>query len=82
MTVEVMAADSPSKGGRALSFAGSMMLPAFRSMDGQSNSRGSTLVDKHPRNPTLPNIFAVGACAPIPPIGPVTAGVPKTGFVT
>ncbi|HLD95621.1 MAG TPA: NAD(P)/FAD-dependent oxidoreductase, partial [Alphaproteobacteria bacterium] len=35
------------------------------------------------RNPTFKNIFAVGVCVAIPPIGktPVPVGVPKTGFM-
>ena len=41
------------------------------------------LVDKHQRNPAFPNIFALGVCVAIPPIGPtpVPVGVPKTGFM-
>ncbi|MDF2980303.1 MAG: pyridine nucleotide-disulfide oxidoreductase [Devosia sp.] len=35
------------------------------------------------RNPTFPEIFSVGVCVAIPPLGktPVPVGVPKTGFM-
>ena len=66
-----------------------MMLPAFRGIkpvagiEGLSNPRGFTIVDKHQQNPKYPNIFAVGVCVAIPPMGPtpVPCGVPKTGFM-
>lgn len=65
------------------------MLPAFRGIkpvagiEGLSNPRGFTIVDKHQQNPKYPNIFAVGVCVAIPPMGPtpVPCGVPKTGFM-
>ncbi|MBN2630257.1 MAG: NAD(P)/FAD-dependent oxidoreductase [Rhodobacteraceae bacterium] len=89
MTVEEVADDGTSKGEKDLPFAYSMMLPAFRGIkpvsgiDGLSNPRGFTIVDKHQRNPKYPNIFAVGVCVAIPPMGPtpVPVGVPKTGFM-
>ena len=66
-----------------------MMLPAFRGVaavrgiEGLTNPRGFVIVDKHQRNPTFPNIFALGVCVAIPPTGqtPVPVGVPKTGFM-
>jgi sulfide:quinone oxidoreductase len=66
-----------------------MMLPAFRGVEavrgieGLTNPRGFILVDKHQRNPAFPEIFAVGVCVAIPPLGktPVPVGVPKTGFM-
>ncbi|MCU9846952.1 FAD-dependent oxidoreductase [Defluviimonas sp. WL0024] len=66
-----------------------MMLPAFRGVaavrdiEGLTNPRGFILVDKHQRNPAFPEIFAVGVCVAIPPVGktPVPVGVPKTGFM-
>jgi len=66
-----------------------MMLPAFRGIeavrgiDGLTNPRGFIVVDKHQRNPAFPDIFAVGVCVAIPPVGktPVPVGVPKTGFM-
>ncbi len=89
MTVEEIADDGTSKGEKDLPFVFSMMLPAFRGIkpvsgiDGLSNPRGFTIVDKHQRNPKYPNIFAVGVCVAIPPMGPtpVPVGVPKTGFM-
>ncbi|MBX3531961.1 MAG: FAD-dependent oxidoreductase [Rhizobiaceae bacterium] len=66
-----------------------MMLPAFRGVaavrgiEGLTNPRGFVLVDKHQRNPKFPEVFAVGVCVAIPPMGktPVPVGVPKTGFM-
>ena len=66
-----------------------MMLPAFRGIaavrgiEGLANPRGFILIDKHQRNPKFSNIFAVGVCVAIPPMGPtpVPCGVPKTGFM-
>ncbi len=67
----------------------SMMLPAFRGIaavrgiEGLTNPRGFILIDKHQRNPAFPEIFAVGVCVAISPMGktPVPVGVPKTGFM-
>ncbi|WP_119388229.1 NAD(P)/FAD-dependent oxidoreductase [Taklimakanibacter lacteus] len=72
-----------------LPFAFSMMLPAFRGVpavrgiEGLTNPRGFILVDKYQRNPAFPNVFAIGVCIAIPPVGPtpVPVGVPKTGFM-
>ncbi|MBL4807041.1 MAG: FAD-dependent oxidoreductase [Rhodobacteraceae bacterium] len=72
-----------------LDFTYSMMLPAFRgipafmSIDGLVNPRGFITVDKHQRNVKYSNIFSVGVCIAIPPIGPtaVAVGVPKTGYM-
>jgi sulfide:quinone oxidoreductase len=66
-----------------------MMLPAFRGVgavygiEGLTNPRGFITVDKHQRNPTYKDVFAVGVCVAIPPMGktPVPVGVPKTGFM-
>ena len=89
MTVEEIADDGSSKGEKVLPFVYSMMLPAFRGIkpvcgiDGLSNPRGFTIVDQHQQNQTYKNIFAVGVCVAIPPMGPtpVPVGVPKTGFM-
>ena len=89
MTVEEVAEDGSLKATRELPFAFSMMLPAFRGIkavsgiEGLSNPRGFTIVDNHQQNPKYPNIFAVGVCVAIPPMGPtpVPCGVPKTGFM-
>ena len=66
-----------------------MMLPAFRGvpalrgLERLVNPRGFVLVDKHQRNPAFPDVFAIGVCVAIPPVGatPVPVGVPKTGFM-
>lgn len=67
----------------------SMMLPAFKGVDavfgieGLANPRGFTIVDEHQRNPKYPNIYSVGVCIAIPPMGgtPLPVGVPKTGYM-
>ncbi len=89
MTVEEINDDGSVKAEKELPFAFSMMLPAFRGVkavrdiEGLSNPRGFTLVDNHQQNPKYRNIFAVGVCVAIPPMGPtpVPCGVPKTGFM-
>ncbi len=66
-----------------------MMLPAFRGVEavrgieGLANPRGFILVDQHQRNPAYPEVFGIGVCVAIPPVGktPVPVGVPKTGFM-
>ncbi len=66
-----------------------MMLPAFRGggavrdIEGLTNPRGFVLVDRKQRNKAFPEVFAVGVCIAIPPVGPspVPVGVPKTGFM-
>lgn len=70
-------------------FGYAMMLPAFRGVeairgiDKLVNPRGFVLVDKYQRNPAYPEVYAVGVCVAIPPMGatPVPVGVPKTGFM-
>lgn len=72
-----------------IAFSFAMMLPAFRGVpavigiEKLTNPRGFIVIDKHQRNPTFPNIFAIGVCVAIPPMGPtpVPVGVPKTGFM-
>ena len=89
MHVEEIAEDGAVKAAHDLPFAFSMMLPAFRGVaavrgiEGLTNPRGFIVVDKHQRNPTFPNVFALGVCVAIPPTGktPVPVGVPKTGFM-
>ncbi len=89
MTVEEVGDDGNVRKTHELPFAYSMMLPAFRGiaavrgLDGLTNPRGFILVDKQQRNPTFPNVFAVGVCVAIPPVAatPVPTGVPKTGFM-
>jgi sulfide:quinone oxidoreductase len=89
MAVEELAEDGTVHKNHDLSFKYSMMLPAFRGVgavhgiDKLTNPRGFILVDKSQRNPTFPNVFGIGVCVAIPPIGPtpVPVGVPKTGFM-
>jgi len=86
---EELADDGSVKAEHDLPFAFSMMLPAFRGVaavngiEGLVNPRGFVIVDKHQRNPTYPNVFAVGVCVAIAPVGktPLAVGVPKTGFM-
>ncbi len=89
MHVEELAEDGAVKTTHDLPFSYSMMLPAFRGVEavrgieGLTNPRGFIIVDKHQRNPTFPNVFALGVCVAIAPTGktPVPVGVPKTGFM-
>ena len=89
LTVSEIADDGSVIKAHELPFAYAMMLPAFRGVEavrgieGLTNPRGFILVDKHQRNPAFPEIFAIGVCVAIPPIGktPVPVGVPKTGFM-
>ena len=89
MTVEEVAEDGAVKTTHQLPFAYSMMLPAFRGVpavsgiEGLTNPRGFILADKHQRNPAFPNVYSLGVCVAIPPVGktPVPVGVPKTGFM-
>ena len=89
MTVEEVNEDGTVKATKELPFKFAMMLPAFRGIpavrgiEGLSNPRGFTIVDNHQRNPKYKNIWAVGVCVAIPPMGPtpVPCGVPKTGFM-
>lgn len=89
MDVTELAPSSEIKTKHALPFRYSMILPAFRGVpavfgiEGLTNPRGFILVDPHQRNPAFPNIFALGVCVAIPPVGPtsIPVGVPKTGFM-
>ena len=89
MVVEEVADDGSVKATREMPFSFAMMLPAFRGIaalrgvEGLVNPRGFVLIDKHQRNPAFPNVYAIGVCVAIPPMGPtpVPCGVPKTGFM-
>lgn len=89
MHVETIGDDGESQGETDVPFKYSMMLPAFRgikplmNIEGLTNPRGFVIVDEHQRNPKYKNIFSIGVCIAIPPIGPtpVPVGVPKTGFM-
>ena len=87
--VEELHDDGSPKANHDLPFGFSMMLPAFRGIEavrgieGLTNPRGFILIDKHQINPTFRNIFSLGVCVAIPPMGKtaVPVGVPKTGFM-
>ncbi|MBB3930991.1 sulfide:quinone oxidoreductase [Kaistia hirudinis] len=89
MAVEEVNEDGSLKAAHELPFAFSMLLPAFRGVpavagiEGLSNPRGFVQIDRHQRNAAFPNIFSVGVCVAIPPVGktPLAVGVPKTGFM-
>lgn len=81
--------DGNDKKQHELPFQHSMILPAFKGVDavmdieGLTNPRGFILIDEFQRNPTYQNIYAVGVCVAIPPVGPtpVATGAPKTGYM-
>ncbi len=89
MKVTEVNEDGSDKVSHELPFAHSMILPAFTGIDavmgieGLSNPRGFIVVDENQRNPTYPDVFAVGVCVAIPPVGPtpLPVGVPKTGYM-
>lgn len=89
MHVEEVNEDGTVKAKHDLPFAYSMMLPAFRGVsavagiEGLVNPRGFVTIDKHQRNAAYPNVFSIGVCVAIPPVGktPLPVGVPKTGFM-
>jgi sulfide:quinone oxidoreductase len=89
MTVEEVADDGSLKATKELPFGFSMILPPFRGIaplrgiEGLVNPRGFVIIDKHQQNPTYANVFSIGVCVAIPPVGPtpVPCGVPKTGFM-
>lgn len=89
MHVEEVNDDGSTKKMHELPFNFSMMLPAFRGVDavmgieGLTNPRGFITIDKYQRNGTYPNVFGIGVCVAIPPVGPtpLPVGVPKTGFM-
>lgn len=81
--------DGNDKKRHELPFAHSMVLPAFKGVDavagidGLTNPRGFILIDEYQRNPKFNNIYSVGVCVAIPPVGPtpVATGAPKTGYM-
>jgi sulfide:quinone oxidoreductase len=89
MFVEEVNDDGTVKQAHELPFKFSMMLPAFKGVDavlgieGLTNPRGFITIDKYQRNPTFKNVFGIGVCVAIPPVGktPLPVGVPKTGFM-
>lgn len=89
MHVQEIAEGGAVKSEQDLAFKYAMMLPAFRGVpavfgiEGLTNPRGFILADKHQRNPNFKNVYSLGVCVAIPPVGPtpVPVGVPKTGFM-
>lgn len=89
MRVEEIGEEGVVKKTSELPFSYSMILPAFRGVpallgiEGLTNPRGFVFAGKDQRNPKFPNIFSVGVCVAIAPVGPtpVPVGVPKTGFM-
>jgi sulfide:quinone oxidoreductase len=81
--------DGKEKKQHEIAFKHSMILPAFKGVDavmgieGLTNPRGFILIDEYQRNPTFHNIYSVGVCVAIPPVGPtpVPTGAPKTGYM-
>jgi sulfide:quinone oxidoreductase len=89
MTVDqVDDAGAPLKS-HTLDFGFAMVLPPFRGVaairgvDKLVNPRGFVLIDDQQRNPAYPEVFGIGVCVAIPPVGPtpVPVGTPKTGFM-
>lgn len=89
LTVEEVGDDGGVRKVHELPFGYAMILPAFRGVPavhgiaGLTNPRGFIVVDKTQRNPAFLNVFGIGVCVAIPPVGPtpVPTGVPKTGFM-
>ena len=81
--------DGNDKKQHELEFKHSMILPAFKGVpaiagiEGLTNPRDFILIDEYQRNPKYDNIYAVGVCVAIPPVGPtpVATGAPKTGYM-
>ena len=81
--------DGNDKKESELEFKHSMILPAFKGVDaiagieGLTNPRDFILIDDYQRNPKYTNIYSVGVCVAIPPVGPspVPTGAPKTGYM-
>lgn len=87
--VEEVGADGSVTETRQIPFKYAMLLPGFRGIaalrgiEGLVNPRGFVLVDEYQRNPSYPDVYGVGVCVAIPPVGPtpVPVGVPKTGYM-
>ncbi|PHQ59771.1 MAG: pyridine nucleotide-disulfide oxidoreductase [Robiginitomaculum sp.] len=89
MYVDEMETTKKVKQKHELDFAYSMMLPPFKGidalqgLDGLVNPAGFVFVDKNQRNEKYPEIYGIGVCIAIPPMGNslVPVGVPKTGYM-
>ncbi len=89
VTVDELNEDAQVKHTHEIPFSFCMMLPAFKGVSAISgvenlvNPKGFVMINKHQQNMTYKNVFGIGVCVAIPPIGktPVPVGVPKTGFM-
>uniref|UniRef100_A0A2A4YQB3 Sulfide-quinone reductase n=1 Tax=OCS116 cluster bacterium TaxID=2030921 RepID=A0A2A4YQB3_9PROT len=87
--IDEMATTEDVKQQHELDMAYSMILPPFKGIDalqgieGLVNPAGFVIVNKHQHNDKYPEIYAIGVCIAIPPMGNslVPVGVPKTGFM-
>ena len=74
---------------KQIEFKHAMLLPSFKGVDavfrveGLVNPKGFVITNEFQQNPTFGNVFSVGVCVAIPPVGdtPVPVGVPKTGYM-
>ena len=89
MYIDEMATKDDVKQKHELDMSYSMMLPPFKGidalqgLDGLVNPGGFVFVNKHQHNDKYPEIYAIGVCIAIPPMGNslVPVGVPKTGYM-
>ena len=59
-------------------------MPCFGRRRPDATRAASSLIDEFQRNPSSPNVYAVGVCVAIPPVTPTTplpVGTPKTGYM-
>ena len=89
MYIDEMATTGKVKQKHELEMSYSMMLPPFKGidalqgLDGLVNPAGFVFVNKHQYNDKYPEIYAIGVCIAIPPMGGslLPVGVPKTGYM-
>ncbi|MBL4869700.1 MAG: FAD-dependent oxidoreductase [Robiginitomaculum sp.] len=89
MYIDEMATTKKVKQKHELDMSFSMMLPPFKginalqNLDGLVNPAGFVFVNKNQYNDKYPEIYAIGVCIAIPPMGNslVPVGVPKTGYM-
>ncbi len=89
MYIDEMATTEKIKQKHELEMSYSMMLPPFKgiealqNLDGLVNPAGFVFVNKYQHNDKYPEIYAIGVCIAIAPMGNslVPVGVPKTGYM-
>ena len=89
VSVEELNEDGSVKQAHELPTRYTMLMPPFRGVEavrdieGLVNPKGFILTDEFQRNTAWPEVFGIGVCIAIPPMGktPVPVGVPKTGFM-